>query len=325
MKIAVLGLGSIGLRHAENLLALGRDVVGFDPDPAQRALLDELGGRGCGDREAAFDGAVAAVIATPNALHRDDIAAAIEAGVHLLVEKPFAHSLEGLEDLLDRAAGKGLVVAAAFNLRFRSVVRAMKRVIDEGRLGALLWGRFLCASYLPDWRPDQDYRVGYADDPVSGGVLFDVIHEFDLANHLLGPAETLCAAAGNSGHLEIQSEDTADVILAHECGIRSTLHLDYVTRPRRRVAEIAGTEGLLQADLRGGRLTLTGPDDTVVLDETHPLVIDAEYRAEIEDFLTAIENRGAPCCDGRAALAVLRQVIAARRLAGLPTAQEQDQ
>ena len=227
--------------------------------------------------------------------------------------------------MLDQANHKGLVLAAAFNLRFRAVVRAAKRVIDEGRLGALLWGRFQCASYMPDWRPDQDYRKGYAADPVSGGVLFDVIHEFDLANHLLGPAETLCAAASNSGHLEIQSEDTADVILAHEGGVRSTLHLDYVTRPRRRVAEIAGTEGVLLADLRSGRLTLTDSDDVVVLDETHPLAIDAEYRAEIEDFLDAIETHGAPCCDGRAALAVLRQVIAARRLAGLPTAHGQRQ
>ena len=325
MKIAVLGLGSVGLRHAENLLALGRDVIGYDPDPARRALLEERGGRALADRDATFDDAAAAVIASPSAQHADDIARGIEAGMHLLVEKPLAHSLDGLDRLICAAEEKGLVLAAAFNLRFRAVMRAAKRVIDEGQLGALLWGRFQCASYLPDWRPDQDYRKGYAADPVSGGVLFDMIHEFDLANHLLGPAETLCAAAGNSGLLEIRSEDAADVILAHEGGARSTLHLDYVTRPRRRVAEIAGAEGLLQADLRSGRLTLTGPDDAVVLDESHPLVIDAEYRAEIEDFLDAIENRRPPCCDGRAALAVLRQVIEARSLCGLPTAQGQRQ
>lgn len=306
------------MRHASNLLALGQKVCGFDPDERRRQALSELGGDGAGTAEAAIDGADAAVIASPSGQHLSDLGAAIGAGCHVFVEKPLAHTDEGIEALLDEAEGKDLVVLAGLNQRFNPAVIAARDLIQEGELGRPLWARLISSSYLPDWRPHQDHRTGYAADPLTGGAIFDIIHEFDVANFLFGPAETVAAASRNSGTLDIDSEDCADVILRHESGLQANIHLDYVTRPRRRYVEVAGTEGFLTIDLRARSLDLRNTDDTAKTAKSWETTVDDDYRAEIAQFLKAVENGDDPVCDGREALQILRQVISARRLCGLP-------
>ena len=317
--IAVLGLGSIGLRHAGNLLTLGVPVIGYDPDPQRRVALVEVGGAVAQNRDQALDTADAAVIASPNRFHLEDLAAAVDANCHVLAEKPLAHTLEGVDEVLDRFDEHGLCVFAGFNQRFNPAAVAARKVIDDDTLGDILWARFQMSDYLPNWRPHQDYRQGYTADRASGGVLFDMIHEFDMANHLLGGATTVAAVANSSGSLEMQSEDIADVILTHEGGARSTLHLDYVSRPRRRVAEIAGSKGRLEVNLDALTLRLTDPEEQMILDETFTDQPGAEYVREAQSFLQCIKGDARPPCDGRQALSVLRQVIAARQMCGLPS------
>ncbi len=318
MRIAVLGLGSIGLRHARNLLASQHDVAGFDPDPECQAPLIEMGGAAVESREGALSGADAAVIASPNGYHFDDLTAAVEAGCHAFVEKPLAHTLDGVASLLDRAEARGLCVFVGFNLRFHPAVQATKKALIRGDIGPPLWAQFSAHSYLPDWRPGKDYRKGYAADPVSGGALLDFIHEFDLALHLLGPAQTLVAAARSTGSLGLSSEDCADAVLRHEGGVHSNIHVDYVTRPRSRVIEIGGNDGLLRADIERRRFTRLNIAGDPEEDTPFGTTFDDDYVAEMAAFLDCVKGEAAPPCDGRAGLAVLEQVIAARRLAGLP-------
>lgn len=318
MTVAVLGLGAIGLRHARNLRALGRAVVGFDPDSARVEMLEAAGGRGANRRATALAAADAAVIASPNRRHLDDLAAAVEAGCHAFVEKPLAHTDRDVEAVLAKAAAAGRTVFAGLNQRFNPAIREARSLLDAGRLGDPIWARFLCASYLPDWRPGQDHRTGYAADTATGGVLFDVIHEFDLADHLLGPAETVAATARRSGLLGIASEDCADVVLRHASGIHSTLHLDYLTRPPLRAIDIAGTGGVLQIDVRRRHLTLLDRTGAAAVDRSWPTGPDEDYLAEMTAFLDCVDHGAAPACDGRTALRVLRQVLSARRMCGLP-------
>lgn len=315
--IAVLGLGSIGLRHAQNVLTLGRAVIGFDPSAERRALLAAKGGQTTDSLDHALDAATAVVIASPSDRHEDDLAAAIEAGCHALVEKPIGHREGRLGGLLDTAEAKGLVVAAALNLRLHPAVLAAKRVVAEGGIGTVLWGRFLAALYLPDWRPGQDWRQGYANDPCTGGAIFDYIHEFDLAAHLLGPFATRACVAGHSGTLGLASEDMADAVLDHG-GILSSIHVDYVTRPRRRHFEIAGSTGQIEVDLDRRRFRQLDRDGSVIADQTFPGSYGDDYVAEMSAFLASLGG-APPACSGREALFVLNGVISARSLAGLPS------
>ncbi|TAN57537.1 MAG: Gfo/Idh/MocA family oxidoreductase, partial [Magnetospirillum sp.] len=260
----------------------------------------------------------AVVIASPSDRHEDDLAAAIDAGRHALVEKPMGHRVGRLPELLDRADADGLVIAAALNLRVHPCVLLARRAMTEGRLGQLLWGRFLAALYLPDWRPGQDWRLGYANDPRTGGAVFDYIHEFDLAAHLLGRFRPAACVARRSGTLGLEAEDVADAILEHPGGVTSTVHVDYVTRPRLRGFTLAGTDGLIHVDLDRRHFRFVNPDGGAAIDQSLPGGYADDYVTEMSAFLAA--RRGAPVvCGGREALEVLQGIVAARSLAGLPS------
>ncbi|MGE4278617.1 MAG: Gfo/Idh/MocA family protein [Magnetospirillum sp.] len=316
--IAVLGLGSIGLRHAGNLVALGHQVIGFDPSPDRRALLAEKGGAVTDDRAHAIAQSRAVVVASPSEHHLDDLQACLKAGRHVLVEKPLAHRTDGLAAMMAQAERAGLVVAVAMMLRLHPAVRRAAEILKAGQLGKPLWGRFLAALYLPEWRPGQDWTQGYANDPKTGGALFDYVHEIDLACHLLGPATVQSCVATNTGTIGLTAEDMADVVLDHQ-GARSSLHVDYVTRPRHRYAEIAGTLGALRIDLDGRHLLWRDTSGDTIEDMAYPGSYADDYLAEMAAFVAAIDRSVPPPCSGAQALDVLETLISARTLAGLPS------
>lgn len=318
--IAIIGLGSVGLRHAGNILSKHCRVIGFDPDSEQRAKLKNKGGIPVESREIALAMASAAVIASPNAAHLEDVRAAVAADCHVLIEKPLAHTDDGVEEILAAAKEKNLTVAIAHNQRFQPMVESAKKIIDNGALGKLQSSQFVCSSYLPDWRPEQDHRQNYTADAKTGGVLFDISHEFDLAYRLLGKAETQSATAENSGTLGIAAEDSANVVLKHDCGARTELHLDYKSKQARRDFKISGTSGQIFVDLLNRRLVHSDVDGNTVDEQVFGGTGAETYEHEMQDFLKAIENKSFPRCDGKEGLDVLRLVLAARRLSGLPAA-----
>lgn len=320
MRIAVIGLGSMGLRHAANARALGADIVGVDPSPARRrAAADAVPGIGFADTPgAAFAETDAAVIASPSGQHAEHLTLCIGAGCHALVEKPVADGIAGLDEALRDAEQAGLTVAVAQNLRFHPAVAAARDRIGTGALGRVLSAVSIGASYLPDWRPGQDYRRNYAADPVCGGVIFDWVHEIDMLAHLLGAFAVEGAAAAGQRVLDMPSEEEAGLLLRHEGGCLSTLLLSYATRPALRRTMLLGPEGRLEIDIPGRRLTRLGADGSVVEDTGFGGRHEDDYRAELEDFLAAVSGGTPPRCSGREALDILSGVVEARRIAGLP-------
>lgn len=318
--IAVLGLGSIGMRHARNALALGQSVIGFDPSAERRRMLEAEGAAATARRDDAIAHARAVVVATPSERHLDDLADCLAAGRHVLVEKPLAHRVDDLAGLLDQAEKDHLVVAVAMMLRLHPAVIRARAILASGALGTPLWGRFIAALYLPEWRPGQDWTQGYANDPRTGGALFDYIHEIDLATHLLGPAQALSCVAGHSASIGLVAEDIADVVLGHAGNAHSNIHVDYVTRPRQRFGEIAGSAGLLRLDLDDRHLQWRDINGRILEDTRYTGSYADDYTAEMAAFIAAIDHKALPPpCGGREALAILECLISARTLAGLPT------
>lgn len=319
MKVAVLGLGSIGLRHARNALSQGVDVVGFDPSPDRQQMGLSLGCQSAASRDEALADADAAIVATPNECHLDDLRSCLESGCHAFVEKPLAHVVAGVEALLEEAERRGLHVQTGFNFRIHPSVKAGRNILQDNGIGTILWARFQGASYLPDWRPGSDYRKGYAANRLTGGALFDFIHEFDLALYLLGPAEVVASTARRTGMLDMPSEDCSDTILRHADGCHSTLHLDYVTRPPQRYVEIAGSEGLLRLDLHNRAFVHLNKNGDISADEKFQSSFDDDYREELMNFFSCCRGDAEPHCSGWEGHASLKLVIEARFMAGLPS------
>ena len=261
-------------------------------------------------REALKFGPEFAVIAGPASTHIGVARALAEAGVHLLVEKPLSDSLSGVDEFLEICERQDIRLMVGFSLRFDPVVVRLRDEIQSGRIGRVLSLRAEVGQYLPDWRPDADYRQTVsACRSLGGGVLLELSHELDLARWLCGEVQSVAAQARNTGALEIDVEDTAEILLEFESGALGSVHLDMLRRPPARKCEVVGEKGVLSLDLLAGRLTLAEAEGEARIELLHRQAENrnAVYLRELEHFLECIASGSAPRVgghDGRAALAL---------------------
>lgn len=308
MRVAVLGQGSIGRRHAGNLLELGHEVVAWDP------VAEVLEGvLGAPSSEAALTDADVAIIASPSSDHAGQALQALEHDCHVLVEKPLALTSAEADPILALAAERGLVLAVAMNLRFHPAVRAVREAVVTGVIGRPLVARAWFGSWLPSWRPGVDYRTSYsARRELGGGVMLDAIHEVDYLTWILGPVASVGATLAQVSDLEIDVEDVAQIQLRFASGTEAVLTLDYLDRSYDRGCRIVGTAGTVEWSWPGACVrTLDADGETTVLDS--PSDVSPTYVAEIAAFLSAASGGTGDLtsgADGRHAVAV---VDAARR------------
>jgi predicted dehydrogenase len=245
MKILVAGWGSIGKRHLTNATRLAETAV-FDINTrVAETCRRELGIQTFTDLKTALEWKPnGVVVATPTNLHIPIALASVEAGANVLIEKPISHSADGVDTFLDRAETLKRKVFVVCNMRFHPAIYAICRNLDL--IGRPFFARAHYGNYLPDMRPDVDYRKLYsASRKRGGGAVLDGIHELDYLVWLFGSAsKVLCNAAKLSG-LEIETEDYASISLRHESGVASEIHLDYLRPFKRRGCEIVGEQGMV--------------------------------------------------------------------------------
>lgn len=312
-SVLVLGAGSIGSRHARNLLAAGARVRITDPDPARAEAVegatavpfDDLGSIG------GLDGVV---VASPTIRHAEHLRWALGASPRVLVEKPLAMAPDEVADLV---ATDGHRVMVGYNLRFHEPLQRVAALVHGGQLGRIIGLAAWFGSWLPDWRPAVDYRTTYsAQRALGGGVLLDAIHELDLLVWLAGDGDFEVAGAvlGTSGALELDVEDIAHALLRHRNGWVAHVGLDYLSRRYRRGVEVVGTEGTARYDWARGVLEVDHAAGSAVEPIDPPL--DTAYEQEAEAFLAFVGGTDVPPVDGAGGLASLdlaRRIIEAAR------------
>ena len=306
MRVAVIGQGSIGRRHAAILLELGHEVAVYDPSPAVQSppgVLVTATAREC------LQGADAAVVASPSNEHPADARAAIELGVPVLVEKPLALDSAHATELDCLAREREVMLSVAMNLREHPGVRALAALLAEGAVGRILRASAWCGSWLPGWRADSDYRHSYsARAALGGGVLLDVaIHELDYLLWLTGPVRSVSAVARHVSDLETDVEDVALIAMELASGGLAEIVVDYFDRSYTRGCRIVGSDATLHWSWEQERLTRDGgaggcQEQRIASD------ISPTYVRELERFLAAIAQGAdapVPAADARQVLAVL--------------------
>lgn len=311
--ILVLGCGSIGRRHAGNLKSLGRRVVAYDPDAGRRAwMARELGvetvasvAEGLALRPAA------AWVCTPPAAHRSGAAAALSARVPVFVEKPLAHTLSDGRALA--SAARRVPAAVGYQMRWHPALRWIKRHLDSGAWGRLLFLRAEFGQYLPDWRPWQDFRRSYtARKALGGGILLDASHELDLVRWLGGEARSVSCLAKRLS-LPVDVEDTAALLLELRSGALAEVHLDMVQRGLRRGGVLACEKATVSFDLPASTVTVTTARDRSKT-RRFRFEVNALYVDEARAFLRRLRDpRAGGVVSPADALKTLELVEAARR------------
>ncbi len=298
MKAAVLGLGSIGLRHARNLRTLGvTDLIGMDPAADRRArFASDLGAVAYADLDEALAAAPdLAVVASPNRFHVSQALACARAGIHLLIEKPLSSDRIGVDSLLSEVAGRRLFVHVGSNWKFHPAFVTMKRLVDEAAAGRIVGAQILAGQWLPDWHPWEDYRRGYsARRDLGGGIVFDS-HELDYLTWLLGPAVAIAGFVVRTGALEIETEDVAGSCLRLAGGAIATVQLDYIQRQPRRRYHLTGTGGTIEWDLQAGIVTLyTAADRQTTVIDCRTSDLNEMYVAQMRHVLVGMRDGIAP-------------------------------
>ena len=303
-KILIIGCGSIGRRHAANLYKMGGvELLLSDIDQARaKGLATEVKGKRVENIEEAFkEMPDAALICTPTALHLELAFQALKNDCQVFVEKPISHSMESVDALISQAQERGKIVMVGLNFRFDPLLKRLRALLREGRLGHVTSARLQSGSYLPWRHPWEDYRVGYgARRDLGGGVILDAVHELDLAIWLFGRPATVYCAGGRLSDLEIDVEDCAEITLGYSKAVVS-IHLDYVQRPASRTCEIIGTCGQLKADLFARELSIfDGVSRKWELSEGTG-ALDEMYEREMGHFIDCVENGIAPDVDATCA------------------------
>ncbi|WP_435362065.1 Gfo/Idh/MocA family protein [Haloarchaeobius sp. DFWS5] len=211
LSVGFLGYRFMGKAHANALArlpmffpdapAVERDVlVGTDEDALEDAT-ERLGfARYATDWEEVVDEVDVFYNLGPNFLHVEPSVAALEAGTHVLCEKPLAPTSEGAEEMLAAAEESDAVAGCAFNYRFVPAIQYAKNLVESGELGEIHQVR---GSYMQDWLVDPDAPWSWRNDEelAGSGALGDLgAHTVDLANFLVG--ERVGSVERVSGHCQ---------------------------------------------------------------------------------------------------------------------------
>jgi predicted dehydrogenase len=315
----VLGCGSIGSRHARNLAELGVHVFTFDVRSSVAvSVAAEAGGLAVAHRDAAPD-VDAVVVATPSVDHVADLAWGLERGAHVFVEKPLGTSMADVNrarELAVRHADRRVMVGC--NLRFTDGYRALHATLDDIGHPITVLAEF--GWYLPCWRPDTDYRSSYsARRDLGGGIVLDAIHEIDYVIDLAGGVVDVAAQCTTSGALEVDVEDTAEIILRHQRGNVSHIHLDYLQPDYTRWCKVVAGNGSAFWDFAAGSLRVCrepGAGWTTLL-EAADTDRNEMYLRELRAFLDAVRDDAPVVNDLVAAADVLEVALQARTQGGV--------
>lgn len=298
MQILVLGLGSIGRRHARNFKSLGvDDIIGFDPDPDRQAqFVAETSGRPYSDFAAALDEKPdLVVVASPNRFHLPQAQAAAGAGLPLFIEKPVGTNLEDANRLASLIRERGLYCHCGSNWKFHPAFQTMRKWIAEGAIGKMNAMQVLAGQWLPDWHPWEDFRKGYsARADLGGGAVFDT-HELDYILWLAGDAADFAGMIAHTGSLPIETEDNAAALIRMKNGALVTLHTDYIQRRGLRRYLISGDAGTMEWSTRDEHLRLymsKGEGDRDV--DVRLPDINEMYVAQSRRILDDLTSGGAP-------------------------------
>ena len=247
LKILFFGLGSIGKKHARIILDdfdfelySYRTRKGQEKNSLNIEEFDNLNDVFSIKPDIAF-------ITNPTNLHVKTALKCAERNINLFIEKPISHNLDFTDELEKEIKKRNLFSYVAYNLRFHPIIEKMKEIISEEESMEF---KVRCSSYLPDWRPNQDYSKSYsAKKEMGGGVTLDLSHEFDYITYLFGEMKKLEGYCDKISNLKIDSEDILEADITCESTVKGNIHLDYFTKKPERTIQVKFSDKTIIADL----------------------------------------------------------------------------
>ena len=272
MNALVVGYGSIGSRHVKVLKSLDVDVSvvsrrKVDYEQCWPSLSSAF-------KDNSFD---YIVIASRTNEHHSDLLELFSLGYNsnILIEKPLFEKPYNI--LLDNTNN----IYVGYNFRFNPVFQKLKTIISGQKILSV---NAYAGSYLPEWRPNSDYRKSYsAKKNEGGGVLRDLSHELDYLVYMLGGWTSVTSLGGNFSQLDIDSDDIYSIMMkTNYCPVVS-IHLNYLDRAPNRYVIVNTEKNTIKADFINKTIEIDNSkenydyDRDIIYTKQHQAVLDKDY------------------------------------------------
>lgn len=320
MRWALIGASTIAAQYmipafrAQEGGEVVRVVSGSAERAASYAAEHGIAASGADLQEALADPSVDAVyISTTNEKHFDQAIEAIAAGKNVLCEKPLAMTPEDAAEMVRAAEKAGVVFATNHHLRCSGSHRAIRKLIEDGRIGRALSMRIFHAVHLPPHL--QGWRI--TDPAAGGGVIPDItVHNADVARFILAEDPQNVVAQMVSSGMGQGVEDSAMSVWSMPSGAMVMSHESFTHRFAGSGLEVHGTEGSIFArDVMSQRPVGQIELVTDAGRETIPFDDYDLYTQGVSDFIAAVEGRGRPAADGWDGVKSLAVAFAVREAA----------
>lgn len=294
LKVCFIGIGSIAKRHISNLISICKDKgISLSIDAVRRSSkrVDGVSRVYTSEVELPTDYDVI-FITNPSDKHLETLKTFHEHGKHFFIEKPVV-SRDQIERAKQFILKPDSVYYVASPLRYNAVIQWIKANISPADVISV---RSISSSYLPEWRPNRDYRDTYsAHKELGGGVSIDLIHEWDYITYLFGWPQSVKSFIGKKSELEINSDDYAIYIAEYDDKIVE-LHLDYFGRKAIREIQIFTKSNTIVGDLINNSIRFLNSGEEICFDEGR----DDYQKRELINFLRLIEANDKECSYSKA-------------------------
>ena len=324
IRVGLLGAGYMAGEHGTRLATLPDVEIAAICALAGREEMSERLTDGTAEVFEDFDRMLDAVdldalyVCIPPFAHSGQEEKAAAAGIHLFMEKPIAIDAERAESIVNAIEAAGVVSQVGYMSRFGAAVRKLKAMIEDGSAGrpTLYQGRFFCnALHSPWWR---------AVAKSGGQVLEQVIHQYDLAMHLMGEPETVCGFADNLCHEDVEEytvEDTSVSAIRFKGGAVGSIVGSNCAVPGEWTADcrvVCENVTVLFEDVNSAEFVYTNEEPVrreAVTEEVDPIM------EETKNFLAAVRGECeplAPARDGLTGVKLTSAVLKSSAEGGLP-------
>jgi predicted dehydrogenase len=265
MKALFVGLGSIGQRHLRNLVKLDQSIEllavrSTRSTPVLSNTNQVINGVSIKDQyqikeiESLYDALLhkpdMVFVANPTSMHIKVAKESLKSGAFVFMEKPISHNYKGVDELLKLESNFGKnKIFVGYQFRYNPALQLLKKILKDKVIGNLVSARLINGEYMPGWHPYEDYRNSYAArKELGGGALVTQIHDFDYATWLFGYPSSVFAVGGKLSDLEIDVEDSVQVLMKCE-KYPVSIQLDFLQWPPKREIFIIGDKGSIECDL----------------------------------------------------------------------------
>lgn len=317
MKVLVVGYGSVGKRHIENLSMLKNiEIIVCTKRKNDKFLKQNKCTIYNKLTDCVKDNPNFAIITNETRFHIKTALFLAKNNIHLFIEKPISDSLTKLNELLTIIKKKELIVLVGCNFRFHPSLELMRNMILKGDLGRVISAKVENGSFLPNWHPYENYQNSYAArNDLGGGVVLTCIHEIDYLYWFFGNISEVFSITGKFSDLKINSEDLSTIILKFKNNIIAEAHLDYFQQPSARNCKIIGTKGSLIWNMESNSVKFYDIKNKKWIEKLKQKNYDLNktYIRELNHIIECIEGKSQPINDLSDGIYTLKIALAIKK------------